>query len=106
MVNPQRFRESGYALRAFEATLIILEMLKLDYIIIDSKKWQHHFFGKDTTQIDLKKESLKLSLNILTDEYEKDNIYELDISNMKKLINSHGDGDSLLMCRYVKEKLI
>lgn len=106
MVNPQRFRESGYALRAFEATLITLEMLKLDYIIIDSKKWQHHFFGKDTAQIDLKKESLKLSLNILTDEYEKDNIYELDISNMKKLINSHGDGDSLLMCRYAKEKLI
>lgn len=105
MVNPQRFKESGYALRAFESTLITIEMLKLDYIIIDSKKWQHHFFGTNTTQIDLKKESKKLSLEILT-KYEKDNIHELDISNMKKLIESHGDGDSLLMCRYTEEKLI
>lgn len=105
MVNPQRFKQSGYALRAFEATLIVLEMLKLNYIIIDSKKWQHYFFGKDTTQVDLKKASMKKSLEILTD-YEKENIYGLDIKGMKQTLEQHKDGDGFLICYYAKNKLI
>lgn len=105
MVNPQRFKQSGYALRAFEATLIVLEMLNLNYVIIDSKKWQHHFFGKDTTQVDLKKASKEKSFKILT-EYEKDNIYDLDFKRMKDVLEKHKDGDGLLICYYTKEKLI
>lgn len=62
MVNPQRFKQSKSALRAFESTIIVLELLGLNYIIIDSKKWQHHFFGKNTSQIDLKYESKKLGI--------------------------------------------
>jgi hypothetical protein len=50
----------------------VLDELQLDYIIIDSKKWQHHFFGKDTSQIDLKKSSMNLSLTIL-DNIENNN---------------------------------
>jgi hypothetical protein len=106
MVNSQRFRQSLIAVRAFEATLIVLEMLELNYIVIDSKKWQHHFFGKDTSQIDLKKSSEKLSLEILDRYDEKGNLYEMSVSDLKKLVSHHGDGDGLLMCKYAEEKLI
>ena len=63
-------------------------MLQLKYLIIDSKKWQHHFFGKDTSQIDLKKESEKLSLNIITNLLEgiSDDTHIADLS---KIIIKH-----------------
>lgn len=62
MINADRFKQSKNAARAFEATLIVIEMLGLkeNYIIIDSKKWQHHFFGKNTALIDLKEASKNL----------------------------------------------
>jgi hypothetical protein len=101
MVNPQRFKNSLIAIRAFEATLITLESLELNYIIIDSKKWQHHFFGKDTTQIDLKRASLKLSLDIL--EQNKESKYYV-FEDLKKLLEKHGDGDAFLIGYYIKEK--
>lgn len=40
MVNPQRFQASASALRALEATLIVLERLELPKMYIDSKEWQ------------------------------------------------------------------
>jgi hypothetical protein len=86
-------------LRAFEATLIVLELLELNYIIIDSKKWQHHFFGKDTTQIDLKETSKKLSLNIL--ERYKGKISDEEYEDLNKNIVKHGDRRqfvNLLLC--------
>jgi len=86
-------------LRAFEATLIVLELLELNYIIIDSKKWQHHFFGKDTTQIDLKETSKKLSLNIL--ERYKGKISNEEYEDLNKNIVKHGDRRqfvNLLLC--------
>jgi len=48
MINSDRFKQSKNAARAFEATLVVLEMLDLkdNYIVIDSKKWQHYFFRK------------------------------------------------------------
>jgi len=79
--------------------------LKLDYIITDSKKWQHYFFGTDTTQIDLKQASKKLSLEILT-IYQKENEYDLNIKDLMDVVIKHGDGDSLLMCQFIKEKVI
>lgn len=103
MVNPQRFKQSKSALRAYEATLIILELLKLNYIVLDSKQWQHYFFGKNTSQIDLKYESMKLGLLTLEKIYNKD---KMEFQEMKKCMIEHGDGDSLLICRYAKEQLI
>jgi hypothetical protein len=48
--------------------------MNLNYIVIDSKQWQHYFFGKETTFIDLKFESLKKGLEVI-DEYKNlDNI--------------------------------
>ena len=49
MINAERFKQSKNAARAFESTLMVIEMLGLkdNYIIIDSKKWQHYFFRKE-----------------------------------------------------------
>lgn len=102
MVNPQRFKQSLHAIRAFEATLILLEMCNIEYIIIDSKKWQHYFFGKNTTQIDLKFESMKLGLNIINDIKQNEKEKELMLNCIKK----HGDADGLLISKYGMEKLI
>lgn len=40
MVNPGRFQATSSALRALEATLIVLEALKLPLQYVDSKQWQ------------------------------------------------------------------
>ena len=102
MVNPQRFKQSGHALRALEATIITLENLGIDYIIIDSKKWQHYFFGKNTTIIDLKSQSMKKGLEIL-------NTYKIKKTNkdeIASIIKKHGDADGMLICQFAVQKLI
>ena len=73
MINAERFKQSKNAARAFEATLIVLEMLNLEnnYVIIDSKKWQHHFFGKNTVLIDLKEASKNMGIEFLKSINEK-----------------------------------
>lgn len=102
MVNPQRFKQSKSALRAYEATLIVLQLLNLDYIVIDSKQWQHYFFGKNTSQIDLKFESMKKGIEIL----QQYNLIQEQKNIMQELMKKHGDADSLLMCEFAKRSLI
>lgn len=77
----------------------------MNYIIIDSKKWQHHFFGKDTSQINLKESSKILSLNILEQKY-KGKILDDEYEDLTRKLIKHGDGDGLLICCYAEEKLI
>jgi hypothetical protein len=43
MVNPQRFEATTSALRALEATLIVLESLKIGFDYVDSKAWQKEY---------------------------------------------------------------
>jgi len=45
MVDPHRFVATASALRALEATLIVIEMLNLEYTYIDSKEWQCEFIS-------------------------------------------------------------
>lgn len=99
MINADRFKQSKNAARAFEATLIVLEMLGFEnnYMIIDSKKWQHYFFGKSTILMDLKEESKKMGIEFLKSFKNYDNLI--------KIIESHGDADSLLISKYALEKL-
>lgn len=40
MINPIRFKASVSAARALEATLVVLEDLKIPYRYIDSREWQ------------------------------------------------------------------
>jgi hypothetical protein len=72
--------------------------MNLNYIVIDSKQWQHYFFGKETTFIDLKFESLKKGLEVVN-EYK-------NLDNIKNLITKHGDADALLITKFAIEKLI
>ena len=100
MVNPKRFDSSIMAVRTFESTLVILQQMNLNYIVIDSKQWQHYFFGKDTSFMDLKFESLKSGINVLNEFKPKNFIQMIDI------IRNHGDADALLITKYAIEKLI
>lgn len=100
MVNPQRFDSSINAVRAFQATIILLQQLGIKYVVIDSKEWQHYFFGKDTMMINLKLASKKLGIETI-------NMYNNERNaEYVKLIEDHGDADALLIARYAKEKLI
>lgn len=100
MVNPQRFDASLNAVRAFEALLVILQQLNIKYITIDSKEWQHYFFGKDTSFLNLKLESLKQGINELNYYKPKKYIQMIDIIRM------HQDADALLITKYAIKKLI
>jgi len=46
MINPARFQASMSAIRALEATLIVLEELDIPYMYIDAKEWQKMFLPK------------------------------------------------------------
>lgn len=100
MINADRFKQSKNAARAFESTIMVLEMLNLNenYIIIDSKKWQHYFFGKNTTLLNLKDASRDEGIKFLNSLSEKKYKNEIDI------IQHHGDADSLLICKWAFEK--
>lgn len=100
MINADRFKQSKNAARAFEATLMVLEMLNLNdnYIIIDSKKWQHYFFGKNTSLINLKESSKNEGINFLNE------LGKIKYKNEISIINQHGDADSLLICKWAFEK--
>jgi len=46
MVNPKRFKATVSALRALEATLVVIEKLEIPYRYIDSKEWQKEMLPK------------------------------------------------------------
>jgi len=88
MVNPHAFVATKSALRSLEATLIVLEMLDIPYKFIDSKEWQKEFLssaliGKEQMKKGSKEVAIELYPNLRTE------------------IEAHGDGDSILMARYV-----
>lgn len=61
MKNPGRFNASISALRALEATLIVLERLDFSYMFIDSKEWQQDLLPRGIKGADaLKKASLDI----------------------------------------------
>lgn len=68
MVNPGRFAATQSALRALEATLIVLENLKIPYMYVDSRQWQDGLlpsFGKkkiDSTVLKLESRDIGLRL--------------------------------------------
>jgi hypothetical protein len=89
MVNPQRFKASTSALRALEATIIVLEELRLPFQYIDSKEWQKEMLPKGIKgSSELKKASLDIG-NRLFPQFK-------DVK--------HGDRDGLLMAEYCRRK--
>jgi len=58
MINPQRWKPSMSAIRCLEATIIVLELLKIPFEYIDSKAWQRELLPKGLRKEELKKASL------------------------------------------------
>ena len=101
MINAERFKQSKNAARAFEATLIVLEMLGLKdkYIVIDSKKWQHSCFGQNTVMIDLKKSSAEAGIKFIK------TLKDMETEEIIKTIQAHGDADGLMIAKFGFDKL-
>lgn len=91
MVNSKAFTATSSALRALEATLIIVEMLECEFIYIDSKEWQREFIASSVIGHDnLKEASKKIGINLFPNHTTK--------------ITKHGDADGLLIAEYGRRK--
>ena len=93
MVNPNRFDATTSALRALEATLIVLESLGIGYEYCDSKAWQKKLLpyitvaDKKEYPVKLKKVSLEVGQRMYP---------ELEWDKFK-------DADGILIARYLME---
>ena len=91
MVDPHRFIATASALRSLEATLIVLEMLGLEYTYIDSKEWQGEFLSSSNLGHDaLKEASICVAIN--------------KFPCLKEEIVKHKDGDGILIAEYARIK--
>lgn len=88
MVNPGRFGATVSALRAFEATLIVIEALGLAYETCDSKQWQKALFPNGTAGAELKKASLQIGARL----------YPNTLNHL------HDDRDGILIAHHCKQK--
>lgn len=61
MINNTRFKQSMSAIRAFEATIIVLEEVGLTYEVVDSKQWQRSMLPGDIASDQLKAEANKIA---------------------------------------------
>lgn len=87
MVNPGRFVATASALRACEATLIVIEDLKIPYQYIDSKEWQKAMLPSGLKGPALKKASKEIGLRLFP---------HIDLK--------HEDYDGLLIAEYARRK--
>lgn len=71
MVNPGRFKATASALRAMEATLIILEDLAIPYHWVDSKQWQKALLPSGVKGDDLKPASKEIATRLFPGLREK-----------------------------------
>jgi len=90
MVNPTRFQASVSALRALEATLVIIEDLGIPHAYIDSKEWQRELLPKGSKGDQLKTDSKAIGKRLFPVHTE--------------LIDKHGDADGILMAEYCRRK--
>lgn len=89
MVNPARFASTLSAIRALEATQIILEQLQIAYEFIDSKKWQKVMLpARVTGSAELKKASYDRGLQIFPQHAE--------------FIKKQKDADALLIAEFAR----
>jgi len=90
MVNPGRFAATISALRALEATLIVVEELKLPYQYEDSKAWQKELLPKGSKAAQLKSDSVDIGCRLFPEHSE--------------LIKKHKDADGILIAEYCRRK--
>lgn len=89
MVNPSRFKASTSALRALEATLIVLEKLNIGIQYVDSKEWQKYILpsGLKGSPV-LKKASIDIGIRIFP-QFEKE-------------IRKQKDADGILIAEWAR----
>jgi len=88
-VNPTGFKATTSAIRALEATLIVLEECRLPYEYIDSRQWQKVMLPaglKGTAE--LKKASMDIGCRLFPEHAEA--------------IRKHKDADSLLIAEWAR----
>ena len=90
-VNPKMFNSSISAVRALEATLIVLEYLKIPFQYIDSKQWQKQMLPKGLKGRD---ELKPASLDIVRRMFPNIDLKGFD------------DGDGLLMAEYARRNTL
>lgn len=88
MVNPGRFKATVSALRALEATLIVLEGNDIPYSFIDSKEWQSKMLPSGLKGDELKEASDRICKRMFP-------CIEL---------KTPGDGDSILIAEYSRRR--
>lgn len=89
MTNNNRGRAVVSAARAFEVTWCLVEQMRFDYVIIDSKRWQKVMLPPGIKGSDnLKAASMEVGLKLFPDQ--------------SKVITSHKDADGLLMAEWAR----
>ena len=88
LVNPGRFKATVSALRALEATLIVLEGNKMPYQFIDSREWQKELLPSGLEGPELKAASTQVCKRLFPSVE----------------IKHDGDGDSLLIAEHLRRK--
>ena len=88
LVNPGMFKASLSGVRALEATLIVVEDLKLPYMFMDSKQWQKEMLPAGIHGKDLKTVSLQVGQRLFPN---------IEWKGFK-------DADSLLMGEWARRK--
>lgn len=88
MVNPGRFKATISAIRCLEATLIVLESLKIPYLYLDSKEWQKELLPSGLEKEELKHASLQIGKRLFPNiDFKKFN-----------------DADGILIAEYLKRR--
>ncbi len=86
MVNPMRFQATSSALRALEATLIVMENLQYRIIFIDSRQWQKELLPSGCKGQELKNASRDIGKRLFP--------------KWSSVIDKVGDADGLLIARW------
>jgi len=85
-VNPKGFKATVSAMRALEATIVILEYFNLSFQYIDSKEWQKVMLPAGIAGTpELKKASLDIGTRLFP-----------------KIVTKHKDRDSILIAEYAR----
>jgi len=90
LVNPGRFKATISAVRALEATLIVIEKLGIPFEYADSKKWQTALLGTGFKGKELKVASANISNRLFP--------------HLKDVITKQKDGDAILMAEYARRQ--
>jgi len=89
MINSTRFKASMSGIRALEATIIVLEILRVPFEYVDSKSWQSELLPKGIKgSPELKKASVDIGCRLFP--------------QFKEFIIKHGDADGILIAEYCR----